>query len=66
VGSYDTGSGSATLIERNSGDGWTMIPSPSRGESTLASIACPSVSACWSVGYSGSGGAAQTLIERLS
>jgi Arylsulfotransferase (ASST) len=67
VGWYTSGTAHRTLVERNSGSGWTFIPSPNRdAASSLNGIACPSPSRCWAVGYSVSAGIERTLIEALS
>ena len=59
-----------------SGSGWSIIPSPNLtsevihySDAYLRSIACPSASECWSVGYSiehGQGGYNKPLIVRWS
>jgi hypothetical protein len=68
VGQYTNAAGKVvTLIERPAGATWSVIASPSRAgasESSLASVACPTATACFAVGRAGSGGAYQTLIER--
>src|ERR1035437_4696436 len=58
----------ATLIEQNTGNGWTIVSSPSVGSSgsVLQSIVCVTASNCWAVGYytSDSTGYYQTRIEQ--
>ncbi len=66
VGSYDTFSGSQTLIEQWNGTSWSIVASPSTGlGSKLSGVTCSSASQCWAVGsYPTTGGIDQTLIEQ--
>ncbi len=58
---------SGPIIERWDGTSWTIVPAPAISEPnpTLASVACPSATACWAVGAYESGfEEVQTLILR--
>jgi hypothetical protein len=47
------GGGQSTLIEQNTGSGWSIVPSPSPfsgGSNELAAVTCVNVSDCWAVG----------------
>lgn len=53
VGSYLTASYvRQTLVESWSGSGWSVVPSPNQGAgaNSLASVSCPSTTACMAVG----------------
>lgn len=67
VGYYASTNIYKTLIEQNTGSGWTLVTSPNPGStaSILDGVSCVSVRDCWAVGYSTSNGNAtiQTLIE---
>jgi len=56
VGFTPKGLSSITLAERWDGTRWTIVPTPSRGESTLSGVSCTSPSACIAVGASIGGG----------
>ena len=66
VGYYGSGTGSQTLIEEDTGSGWSIFGSPSPpGGSALNAVTCLSASDCISVGFSTtSGGASEPLIEQ--
>ena len=67
AGWYTNGTADQTLIEGNTGTGWTFVSSPNGGSaSALSGVACPLATDCWAVGYSVNGGIDQTLIERYS
>jgi hypothetical protein len=53
--------GEATLAERWDGTRWTIVPTPSRGDSLLFGVSCTSASACIAVGRTFTAG---TLSER--
>jgi hypothetical protein len=59
-----------TLIEQDTGSGWTIVssPNPPGGtDVTLSGVTCTSVGHCWAVGYSvPPDGNDQTLIEQSS
>jgi hypothetical protein len=69
VGSYDVGTSvSKTLIEENTGTGWTIVPSPNPSDldsGSLTGVTCVTASHCIAVGgYEASGGVSgKTLIE---
>ena len=57
-----------TLIEGWDGNSWKVVSSPNPATqpddlNDLNSVSCPSVTECWAVGYSSTGGPQQTLIE---
>lgn len=60
VGDYIDASGAShTLIEHDTGGGWTVAPSPTPagdGEIDLDGVTCVSASDCWAVGYSDASG----------
>ena len=68
VGQYTSSVGKVvTLVERPNGATWSVVASPNQAgatETSLAGVSCPSATACFAVGRSGSGGAWRTLIER--
>src|SRR5438034_10429452 len=51
-----------TLIEENTGSGWTIVASPGDGSGVLDGITCTSARNCWAVGYAQRAGTAQSLI----
>jgi hypothetical protein len=65
--SQDKASGPKTLIEQNTGSGWTIVPSPNAaaygGDGSLDGVSCDSPSHCVAVGSYESEGNFQTLIE---
>jgi hypothetical protein len=67
VGSYAPQNGAKrTLIERDTGSGWTVVNSPNvgSGDNDLFGVACPGIDDCWAVGWHFVGGEHETLIER--
>jgi RNA polymerase sigma factor (sigma-70 family) len=55
-----------TLIEQNTGSGWSIVSSPNpsgSAKSQLFDVACVSANECWAVGYSTNGGLENALIE---
>ena len=62
--------GTATLVERNTGDGWGTVPSPNPPGATLIDlngVSCADASDCWAVGdYTNDSGVSQTLIEQYN
>jgi hypothetical protein len=69
AGAADTGAGgSATLIERWNGTGWSVVPSPNAaGDNTLAGVSCASTQSCIAVGRSSASSSTQsTLALKLS
>jgi hypothetical protein len=68
VGSYDVqASVSRTLIEENTGSGWTIVPSPNPVDfyrAFLSGVTCAGASYCIAVGgYEASDGGVTTLVE---
>jgi hypothetical protein len=68
VGSYTDAAGAGqTLIEQDTGNGWTVVssPTPSGGTNVgLDGVACAGAGDCWAVGsYTVTGNSFQTLIE---
>jgi hypothetical protein len=66
VGTYKTRSSTRTLIERNSGNGWTIVSSPRVGPAdSLSAVTCVGAQDCWAVGAHGTdAGDTAPLIER--
>ena len=70
VGEYYTGPKgytAQTLIEHDTGSGWTIVSSPTTGAGDfdyLAGVTCVSASECWAVGFFGTSQTFQTLVER--
>jgi len=62
----DAGTETRTLVERWSGHGWVIVPTPNRGSlnNTLYGIACLSPTRCRADGYSKVGSSNVTLLER--
>jgi hypothetical protein len=55
-----------TAIRRNTGAGWTIVPSPNTGPdhgNYLGSVACPAVDSCWAVGTDQDGSVTRTMIQ---
>jgi hypothetical protein len=70
-GAGSAGAGSQTLIEQNTGSGWSIVSSPdpsSAGDGgQLAGVACVSAAGCWAVGYwDAVNGVPRTLIEQYA
>jgi hypothetical protein len=67
VGSYEVGYVSKTLVEENTGSGWTIVSSPNPtndDNSSLSGVTCVTASHCIAVGgYVAGDGAGKTLIE---
>ena len=59
---FSTPGADRTLIESWNGTTWTVVPSPSRGNS-LTDVSCVSAAACTAVGSYTTGNAYKTLIE---
>ena len=52
----DVNYGGPTLIEQDTGSGWSIVPSPvppGSTQSVLNSVSCASATDCWAVGFSG-------------
>ncbi len=52
----DVNFGGPTLIEQDTGSGWSIVPSPvppGSTQSVLSGVSCASASDCWAVGFSG-------------
>lgn len=66
VGTHKIGTSTRTLIERNTGDGWTIVSSPKEGTADgLAAVTCAGAQDCWAVGGSrNDSGSMEPLIER--
>jgi hypothetical protein len=64
--SGETGGSSATLIEHDTGSGWSIVPSSTSTDSSLSGVSCVSASDCWAVGVSGGSGVGQALIEQYT
>jgi hypothetical protein len=57
----------ATLVERSSPTGWSVVPSPNPAgatRTTLSGVSCPSPTVCFAAGSSSAKGTTKTLIER--
>jgi len=67
VGNYKVGYVSKTLIEENTGSGWTIVSSPNPtndDNSSLSGVTCPTALHCIAVGgYRAGDGAERTLVE---
>jgi hypothetical protein len=69
VGTHYASSSSSgrTLVESWNGASWSVVPSPSPGPSAtgdaLVGVSCTSATVCTAIGYGGTGGVYQTLIE---
>jgi hypothetical protein len=70
VGTYTNGSATQTLIEQDSGSGWSIVASPNEPgapDSQLAAVTCVGTSDCWAVGsYTTSTGLDQVLVEQYT
>jgi hypothetical protein len=66
AGTYKTGTSTRTLIEQNSGNGWTIVNSPKVGPSdNLGALTCVGAQDCWAVGaYGTDTGGMEPLIEQ--
>ncbi|HEV2477552.1 MAG TPA: hypothetical protein VGX22_13505 [Candidatus Dormibacteraeota bacterium] len=66
MGTYKTRTSTRTLIEQNSGHGWTIVSSPKVGSTdSLNAVTCVGAQDCWAVGAHGTDtGGTAPLIER--
>lgn len=67
VGYTYTGTAFQTLTEHWNGSEWAVVASPNSSElelNVLYDVECLSSTSCWAVGYSSTGTAARSLIER--
>ncbi len=67
VGYGNNGSAYQSLIEHWNGASWSIVSSPNTSGTqfnTLHDVTCVSAADCWAVGYSSTGSAYETLIQR--
>jgi hypothetical protein len=65
---WAVGQGTGTLIEHDTGSGWSVVPSPNPPAAStndmLQAVACANAGDCWAVGTNAATGPPQALIEQ--
>jgi hypothetical protein len=65
---WAVGQGTGTLIEHDTGSGWSVVPSPNPPAAStndmLQAVACANADDCWAVGTNAATGPPQALIEQ--